>query len=385
PVTVEVENNGSMPLYRLAAVTKSENPIFDGKEYIFGKLNPGEKRKWDHTFEIPKWALTREDEITLQFKESNNAEVPEHTFKARIEELPRPKFAFNYEIVDDGRYDSIGNGNGIPEFGETIGLLIRIKNNGKGKAQKSIVTLKNLSGDKIFLEKGRFEFENLLPGQIKESALNFVVKRPDTQIEMELQIFEDVYRDGIISKINIIEEEKKDNFLNSSQNIVVLNDKALIKGGSFKDAPVLAVSDKGTGFKTIGENDDWVKVKLNESLIGWIKKDDIIFVDFVSPPTESPSLTEVFEGPPVIDIKHPPLSTNSSDVVLNGFIKDIDGVDLVYVFLDDNKVKLVPAKDNEVPISINLKLNDGVNVITIFAKDSTGLISKESFVVRKEV
>ncbi|MDA2918625.1 S41 family peptidase [Desulfobacterota bacterium AH_259_B03_O07] len=385
PVTVEVENNGSTPLYRLSAVTKSDNPIFDGKEYIFGKLNPGEKRKWDHTFDIPKWALTREDKITLQFMESNNTEVPEHTFKARIEELPRPRFTFNYEIVDDGRYDSIGNGNGIPELGETIGLLLRVKNNGKGKAQKSIVTLNNLSGDKIFLEKGRFEFENLSPGQIKESAFNFVVKQPDSQIEMELQIVEDVFRDGIISKINILEEEKEDNFLNSSQSIVVLNDKALIKGGSFRDAPVLAVSEKGTGFNTVGENDEWVKIKLNENLIGWIKKDDIIFVDFVSSPTDTSSLIEVFEGPPVIDVKHPPLSTNSSEVVLNGLVKDIDGVDLVYVFLDDNKVMLIPAKDNEVPISINLKLNDGTNVITIFAKDSNGLISKESIVIRKEV
>jgi len=212
-----------------------------------------------------------------------------------------------------------------------------------------------------------------------------VVKQPDSQIEMELQIVEDVFRDGIISKINILEKEKKDSFLNNSQNIVVLNDKALIKGGSFRDAPVLAVSGKGTGFKSVGENDEWVKIKLNENLIGWIKKDDIIFVDFVSPPTESSTLTEVFEGPPAIDIKHPPLSTNSSDFVLNGLIKDIDGVDLVYVYLDDDKVMLVPAKAHEVPISVNLKLNDGANVITIYAKDSKGLISKESFVIRKEV
>jgi carboxyl-terminal processing protease len=383
-VTAEVTNRGTSPIYRLEAITKSDNPSFDGKEFIFGKLNPGEKRSWTDTFDIPEWALKSEDEITLHFGDAENKKLNDYKFKARVEELPRPLFSFNYSIIDDGRYDSHGNGNGIPEFGEAIALLVRVKNSGEGVAKKGIVTLKNNSGEKLFLKQGRFEFENLQPGEMRESPLNFEVKKPDAKIDLELQILDEVLKEGLMSKINILQSEKEANFLNNSQNIVVLNDKTLIKGGSFTDAPVLAISDKGAGFKTMGENDEWVKIKLNENMVGWIRKDDIIFVDFVSSSPDTQNLKEYFEGPPVISIADPPLATESDTITLNGSAEDGDGVALVYVFLDEDKVMLLPSRENNVPISVNLKLHEGTNVITFLAKDSKGLIAKKSFVVRKE-
>jgi carboxyl-terminal processing protease len=383
-ITAEVTNRGKSPIYRLEAITKSDNPSLDGKEFTFGKLNPGEEKSWTDTFDIPEWALRSEDEITLHFGDAENKKLKDYTFKARVEELPRPSFSFNYSIVDDGRYNSHGNGNGIPEFGETIALLVRIKNSGQGVAKKGIVTLKNNSGEKLFLTKGRFEFENLQPGEMRETPLNFEVKKPDSKIDLELQILDEVLREGFISKINILESEKEANFLNNSQNIVVLNDKTLIKGGSFTDAPVLAISDKGAGFETIGENDEWVKIRLNENTVGWVRKDDIIFVDFVSSSPDTQNLKEYFEGPPVLSIVDPPLATESDSITIKGSAEDADGVALVYVFLDEDKVMLLPSRENKVPISVNLKLHEGANMITFLAKDSKGLISKKSFVVRKE-
>ncbi len=383
-ITAEVTNRGKSPIYRLEAITKSDNPSLDGKEFTFGKLNPGEEKSWTDTFDIPEWALRSEDEITLHFGDAENKKLKDYTFKARVEELPRPSFSFNYSIVDDGRYNSHGNGNGIPEFGETIALLVRIKNSGQGVAKKGIVTLKNNSGEKLFLTKGRFEFENLQPGEMRETPLNFEVKKPDSKIDLELQILDEVLREGFISKINILESEKEANFLNNSQNIVVLNDKTLIKGGSFTDAPVLAISDKGAGFETIGENDEWVKIRLNENTVGWVRKDDIIFVDFVSSSPDTQNLKEYFEGPPVLSIVDPPLATESDTITIKGSAEDADGVALVYVFLDEDKVMLLPSRENKVPISVNLKLHEGTNMITFLAKDSKGLISKKSFAIRKD-
>ena len=71
-ITVEVENTGLEPLYRLLATTSSENAVFTGKEFIFGNLSPGEKKSWSTTVELPKWSLTRQDEITLKFEDAND-------------------------------------------------------------------------------------------------------------------------------------------------------------------------------------------------------------------------------------------------------------------------------------------------------------------------
>ena len=130
-MNVEVENAGKTPLYRLMATTKSENPVFEGKELIFGKLNPGEKRSWKTSFEIPKWTLTREDKVTLEFEDGNDSDIPDYNFTAGTYGLERPLYAFNYEIVDDGRYGSRGNGDGTPEPGEIIAFLVKVKNIGQ--------------------------------------------------------------------------------------------------------------------------------------------------------------------------------------------------------------------------------------------------------------
>src|SRR5207253_1795947 len=45
-VKVTVTNNGTVPLYRLRAQTKSDAGIFDGKEFVFGKVEPGKSRSW---------------------------------------------------------------------------------------------------------------------------------------------------------------------------------------------------------------------------------------------------------------------------------------------------------------------------------------------------
>lgn len=383
-VSVEVENTGTIPTYRLTATAKSDDPIFDGKELVFGKLNPGEKRNRSFPFEIPKWSLTREDEVTLQFKDAYNSNLPDFKFKVEIEGLPRPVFAFNYEIVDDGRYESSGNGDGIPEVGETIGLLVRLKNIGKGVSEEGVLAIKNLSGDKVFLKRGRVNFKNLSPGEVKEETLIFTVQKPDPNINMELQVLDEVYREGLTSKIQVPEKDKGEGLISKPLNVVVLKDGAPIRGGSFVEAPVIGVSKKGAIFKTIGEREGWLKINLKDHLTGWIKKEDVLLTNLIPNPSDALGFTESFEEPPSIDIVTPPLSTGSQEVDISGVIKDEDGVRLVSVFVGDDKVKLLPSTGREVPVSLKVKLNDGINLITVFAKDSAGLFFKETFVVRKE-
>ncbi len=385
-INVEVENTGSAPLYRLMATTKSENPVFEGKELIFGKLNPGEKKSWSTTFEIPKWALTREDVVTLEFEDANNSSIPDAVFNTDTYGLKRPLYAFNYEIVDDGRYDSIGNGNGIPESGETIALLVRVKNIGEGPSEKTILTLKNNSGEMIFLETGRAELENLAPGETKNASFTFTEKDNDSAIDLELQIVDDVFKEGLVSKLTIPGDKGGSDFTKKELYVTVHEDNALIRGGGFNEAPVIAMPQKDASFIGLGENDKWVKIKLHENLSGWISKDKVLVSKLSSPPqtVDNTLFKETFEAPPVISVTGLPISTNSTRITLNGDINDKDGIELISVFIGDDKVALLPSTKTDVPVSLELTLDDEVNLITIIAKDSKGLLSKQSFVVRKE-
>jgi carboxyl-terminal processing protease len=385
-MNVEVENAGKTPLYRLMATTKSENPVFEGKELIFGKLNPGEKRSWKTLFEIPKWTLTREDKVTLEFEDGNDSKIPDYNFTAGTYGLERPLYAFNYEIVDDGRYGSRGNGNGTPEPGEIIALLVKVKNIGRGGSEKTILTLKNNSGDKIFLEKGRAEFENLAPGETREAAFAFDVKNTDTPIDLELQIVDDVFKEGLIGKAVIPGNTEGAVFQKKDSTVTVAAADTPIRGGGYNEAPIIALAGQGTTFSGLGQNDGWVKIKINENSAGWVNKEKVVISETAGPsqPQGSSMLKEVFEAPPVITVTGVPVSTNSRMITLNGDVNDGDGIELVSVFIGDDKVALLPSTKTDVPVSVELELENEVNLITIIAKDSTGLLSRQTFVVRKE-
>ena len=282
-------------------------------------------------------------------------------------------------------YSSAGNGNGIPETGEKIALVIRVKNMGNGSSEKTVVSLKNLSGDKIFLEKGRAELENLAPEKIRETNFTFTVKNFESPIDLEIQIIDEIFRDGITSKVSIPNNIKVSNYKENNQYVLLKGDNTPIRGGGFTEAPITALSQKGTELRAVGQNEDWIKVNLNENFIGWINKDKVLTSENAgSTFSDNPLFQETFEAPPIINIKDLPVSTNSNVINLYGEINDQDGIELVSVFLGDDKVALVPSTKTNVPVFLELTLDEEINLITIIAKDSKGLLSKQSFVVRKE-
>jgi hypothetical protein len=151
------------------------------------------------------------------------------------------------------------------------------------------------------------------------------------------------------------------------------------------EAPIIALSQKGAQFSSSGQNENWVKVNLEEKLIGWINKDKIHTLNGTAKNQVSgPQFLETFEAAPIINIIDLPVSTKSSVINLFGDIRDQDGIELISVFLGDNKVALLPSTKTNVPVSVDLTLEEEINLITIIAKDSKGLLSKQSFVVRKE-
>ncbi len=384
-VTVEVENTGTEPLYRLSATTESENLVLEGKELIFGKLNPGDKRTWSTNIEIPKWALKREDKVTLKFQDGNNTEIPDYDFNINIYGLDRPLYAYNYEIVDDGRFGSSGNGNGIPEAGETIALVLRVKNIGGGASEKTVLSLKNLSGDTVFLEKGRAEIKNLAAGEIRETNFTFNIKKAESPIEFEFQIIDEIFRDGITSKISIPNTSGAAAYEDTKGDIVATEANTPIRGGGFSSAPIIALTEEGARFNSLGMSNGWFKIELDENMSGWINKDKIVSVNnSESAQTTKPVFKETFEAPPIINLIELPVSTKSNVINLFGDIKDQDGIELISVFLGDDKVALLPSTKTNVPVSLDLTLEDDINLITVIAKDSKGLLSKQSFVVRKE-
>ncbi|HKX12363.1 MAG TPA: S41 family peptidase, partial [bacterium] len=181
---LKVHNTGEGPFHQLIASTESENFMLKNREFIFGRIEAGETRSWTVPIKIPAAALRREDKVTFSFREGNG-KVPEN-FQTVIvtEPLPRPTFAYRYQVSDDAR----GGDKPKMEAGSKASIKVQVKNEGPGLSKKTVINLKNLDGEGIFIGKGREKLDELPAGGEKSGALNFSVGRGFAKDKVELEL-----------------------------------------------------------------------------------------------------------------------------------------------------------------------------------------------------
>jgi carboxyl-terminal processing protease len=222
---VTVTNHGTSTLYRLLAVTKSEDPLFDGKQLAIGKLEPGKSRTvsapagWcdfkghkvgsttappkdaPRVCPIPKDTLMRADGVKFHFDEARGHAPPDAELRATVKSLERPVFAYSYEIIDNRH----GNGDGRAQKGEGLTMYLTIRNIGKGRSFETMANLRNLSGEGLLLHDGRFDVSNMAPGESKRVAFTFDIEPPlpDPEAKVELSVRDDDLRESVVEKVRI--------------------------------------------------------------------------------------------------------------------------------------------------------------------------------------
>ncbi|HEX5033419.1 MAG TPA: hypothetical protein VFW62_02970, partial [bacterium] len=74
------------------------------------------------------------------------------------------------------------------EAGAKASLKVQVKNEGPGLSKKTVLNLKNLDGEGIFIGKGREKLDELPAGGEKAGALNFTVGRGFAKDKVELEL-----------------------------------------------------------------------------------------------------------------------------------------------------------------------------------------------------
>ena len=272
----------------------------------------------------------------------------------------------------------------MPEEGEHLSLVFNIKNVGTGISDKTIVTLKNLSGDSVYLEKGRFEFTDFAPDTTKTAPFLFKVNNKHiNEINFELNIIDEVFREVMVSNIDISGLNNIEKFTKSGGSVVVNSETAPVRGGANDNPPFIAYTEKGSVFDLLGYNDRFAKIKINPDKTGWIMKKDVTINQNPKTPQDLYTYNEVFYSQPKINVLNTPLTTNKEEITISGFVVDSDKIENISVFKGEDKVKLLTPDNNSQEFSFKLKLDDGINVFNIIAKDSQGLFSKQTVTIRK--
>src|SRR5688572_935552 len=99
-VTAIAKNTGTGPAWRVHARVQADDYVFEDAELPFGKLAPGESRTFTTKVKVPKDAIDRVDRLSVEVREARNAPAQVTAATLKIEGLPRPVFAYSYQLLD---------------------------------------------------------------------------------------------------------------------------------------------------------------------------------------------------------------------------------------------------------------------------------------------
>jgi carboxyl-terminal processing protease len=404
---LSLTNKGTVPLYRLSAVTKSDNGMFDNKELVIGSLEPGktktasvplgwcetEGKKAGSTRESPKDAPrvcktpkdtnARVDGITLKFDEARGRIPKEAKLRVTVKSLERPTFAYSYQIVDNRK----GNGDGRVQKGEALTMYVSVKNVGKGKSFETQANLRNLSGDGLLLHEGRYDLSNMQPGETRKVFFTFDVEQQlsDTEAKVEFSISDRDLRESVTEKVRM-QLTAPIAIAAASGTLHAKNATADLYEAPEAGARVFGKLPQANTVTLLAKAGDFVKVGLGENRFGFARAADL---DQGPGTTTDVAFEDAMQRlPPSIEVPAPVLATKDTHLLLKGSAADGDRLLDGYIFVGSRKLFYRSNRNGTDPkrmsLDADLPLRPGVNVITVVARETPDTVGRKTFIVRRD-
>lgn len=176
-IGIEIENIGLDPIFQLYGISISKGVFLKNKDFIFGRINPGERKVSVAEFKINKKSFDFDDMIKVFIKANKNKEVEILNIPVFVPKYSNSLFAYMY------RYESWLN--------EMTLLHFKIKNTGKSILCPEIfVKNEDEINPQILIERGFQKIKSLGPGEIKEIIFIFPNSRKNNKkfTNMKLEI-----------------------------------------------------------------------------------------------------------------------------------------------------------------------------------------------------
>ncbi|MCE9667341.1 S41 family peptidase [Myxococcus stipitatus] len=389
-MVVTAENKGQEPLKRVRAWTESDNAFLDRREFIFGALNPGEKKSWKVKVRLPKDLTSRRDDVTVRFFDDHGALPETRVSELNFAELPRPAFAFNWQVVDDC---AACNGDGAVQRGESVAVLLDVTNVGAGTALDSFTQIKNGGDANIFIEQGRFKLGELKPGETKTARFQVELKKgfKGDSFPLKLAIIDEPLEEFVMEKMMLPVKDNPVATLEPKKGAVRVSDKAELFASPEAEARPVAKLNAATVLSTEAVTKGFYRVELDKGRFAFVRSQDARDVKAGKP--AAPKLAwATTRRPPDIKLDADPsaggLVANGEKFTLSGVVTDPNGLLDVYVLVNDQKVyfKGVDPKGgepNSLKFSTEFALKEGNNNVLVVARESTDFASRRTLVIRR--
>jgi carboxyl-terminal processing protease len=390
-MVVTAENKGTEPLKRVRAWTESDNAFLDRREFLFGALNPGEKKSWKVKVRLPKDLTSRRDDVTVRFFDDQGALPETQVGELNFVELPRPAFAFNWQVIDDC---ATCNGDGVVQRGESVAVVLDVTNAGPGPALDSFTQIKNGGDANIFIEKGRFKLGELKPGETKTARFQLEVKKgyKGETFPLKLAIIDEPLEEFVMEKLELPVRDAAVAAVEPKKGFVRVSDKAELLGAPTADARPVAKLGSASVLPVEGVTKGFYRVELEKGRFAFVRTQDAREQKAAGRASTPKLAWTTQHRPPDIRLDVDPaaggLVANGEKFTLSGVVTDPNGLLDVYVLVNDQKVyfKGVDPKGGEpnaLKFSTEFALKEGNNNVLVVAREDTDFASRRTLVIRR--
>jgi len=333
-IALEVTNTTDRVLYQVAAVVR-ESEVLPGREFFFGRLKPGETRRYEQFVRLaPGWSAEWAP-VEVDLRDAGRGSLGTWQTHVAVAAEPRPVLAWSWEVTDEQ-----GNGDGIADVGERLSIHIDAQNIGEGRTSDPFARLRNQSGKALDLLVGNLELGEL---------------RTDEGAPCE--------PDGAERCRRVIAPGE-------SWRGTFQVDLRSAKGESPLEVELV-----------LGDNEAYDHGSVvRAGFYSWFSQHEVISI---LPGRTLPRAEQ--RRPPQVEVTRAPDPVASGPrATLSGVVKDEGGVHQVLVFAGDDKVFFEgggpTGSIRSVPFTADIELQAGTNVLTVLAKDNDGYVSSHSVV-----
>lgn len=405
---VTVKNNSKVPVHQLRAMTSADSSYFDRKELIFGKIEPGKSKTAVASFgwcdvqgyrlgstkrpknakrvcTIPKDAPTRADGVKIQFFSANGQPPKSADIRTTISELPAPSFAYAYQIIDN-RQGS--NGDGRLQRGEGVSMYLTVKNIGKGRSYETQANLRNLSGDGLALQAGRFDISNMNPGDMRSVLFTWAIRDPkDPEIKVELSVMDRDLGKNAVEKIKVPIESVAP--LTQETGIVkVIGKEAPLVESLRPNARLFGSLPKDSLVKKLGRFGDMVKIDLGANRFAFVPQSTLADAAGQQAPSVVSFDTVFSHSPPAVELTPASLVVRGPSVRIKGMIVDQTGLLDGFMFVGANKVfyrsNQGAIDPKRMAVDMDVQLRPGTNVISLIGRQTADTVTRKTVIVRRD-
>lgn len=187
-LVLRATNRGRHAVHQLIGQTGTKSGVLSNKEFIFGKLSPGQTKSWSTTFTPPAYSVRGEVPVTIDFQTSDAKSPKPYTAYVPLIALPRPQFAYRYRLESAPL-----------SLGRSVTLVVDIRNDGTGPSQEAVASIQRVDGLIPFIETGRVTLGSIAPGKTATARFRFHVdpSTSETRIPLTLAIIDSETFDAI--------------------------------------------------------------------------------------------------------------------------------------------------------------------------------------------